>query len=531
MSSPCATCRIEPVLAVAVAAEVTLPSQAPALGASAFARAFPFYLHLGADLCVCSAGASLRKAYPAVQPGAPLQGLFRVRRPRDAGSIEGWRARVGETCTLSALGPQPLTLRGSAEACDDGSLLLLVSPVLNSLDEVTRLGLGFNDFAKHDATSDSLLLAQTARLSSQDAEYLSERLRARTEQLATILEVSPNGVVYFDSGAALQHVNTALLAMLNLERVTVFDLSIDALDDWIGGLLAASETCHRPLASLMGGQVGSVAGLTLALERPRRAVIHLGSARTDDGGWVFYLRDVTRETEVDRMKSEFLAAAAHELRTPMVSVHGFTELLLNRPVPEAQRRDMLETIHRQSKLLINMVNEMLDLARIEARQGKDLKREPCQLGVLVEQAVAPFSKSGGAERLRLRLAHADTLLHVDAEKTLRAFTNVLSNAFKYTPDGGAVTVDTLDGTLRDAAAVGLRITDPGIGMTPEQKARVFERFYRADPSGNIPGTGLGMSLVKEIVELHGGRVEVESEAGRGTTVTLWLPVWHEPAAA
>ena len=514
-----------------VEVEVTLTSRQLALGGSAFARAFPFYLHLGADLCVCSAGASLRRAYPAVQPGAPLQALFLVRRPRNTGSIEAWRTHVGESCTLVALGPQPLTLRGSPEACDDGSLLLLVSPVLNSLAEVTRLGLGFNDFAKHDATSDSLLLAQTAHMSAQDATRLAERLRGRTEQLATILELSPNGVVYFDSGAVLQQVNTGLLAMLDLDHLAVFDLSLDALDNWIGGLLATSETCRRPLALLMGERVSSVAGLTLVLVRPRPTVIHLGSARTNDGGWVFYLRDVTRETEVDRMKSEFLAAAAHELRTPMVSVHGFTELLLNRPVPEAQRRDMLETIHRQSKLLINMVNEMLDLARIEARQGKDLKREPCRLGLLVEQAVAPFAETGGAERLRVRLAHADTLLHVDAEKTLRAFTNVLSNAFKYTPDGGAVTVDTLDGTLQDAPAVGLRVTDCGIGMTPTQKARVFERFYRADPSGNIPGTGLGMSLVKEIVELHGGRVEVESETGRGTTVTLWLPIVDKPAAA
>ena len=264
--------------------EVTAPSQPAALGASAFARAFPFYLHVGADLCVCSAGTSLRKAYPAVHPGAPLRELFRVRRPREAGNIEAWRAHLGETCTLAAMGPQPLTLRGSAEACDDGSLLLLVSPVLTSLDEVTRLGLGFNDFAKHDASGDSLLLAQTARLSGQDAERLAERLRGRTEQLATILELSQSGVVYFDSGAALQHVNTALLGMLDLEHVAVFDLGIAALDEWIGGLLAASETCRRPLASLMGGRVGSVAGLTLALERPRPAVIHLGSARTNDGG-------------------------------------------------------------------------------------------------------------------------------------------------------------------------------------------------------------------------------------------------------
>ena len=277
---------------------------------------------------------------------------------------------------------------------------------------------------------------------------------------------------------------------------------------------------------------------TLSLLLPERRVLARDVRGQIDGKGetILFLRDVTRETEVDRMKSEFLTTAAHELRTPMVSVFGFTELLLNRPVSEPRRRDMLETIHRQSQLLINMVNELLDLARIEARQGKDLKRKPCRLGTLVEQAVAPFqgqaeAAKGGAERLCLNVAHADAMLYVDAEKALRAFTNVLSNAFKYTPAGGAVSVETLDGELRGAPAVGVRVADCGIGMSPEQVRRVFERFYRADPSGNIPGTGLGMSLVKEIVELHGGRVEIERAAGWGSAVRLWLPRVREVPVA
>lgn len=146
------------------------------------------------------------------------------------------------------------------------------------------------------------------------------------------------------------------------------------------------------------------------------------------------------------MKSEFLTTAAHELRTPMVSVFGFTELLL------------------------------------------------------------------------------------DPEKTHRALTNIVSNAFKYSPGGGEVSLDTLDGDLDGQPAVGIRVSDQGIGMTPAQLARVFERFFRADPSGNIPGTGLGMSLVKEIAELQGGRVEVQSTTGEGTQVTLWSPL-ADPAAA
>jgi signal transduction histidine kinase len=263
---------------------------------------------------------------------------------------------------------------------------------------------------------------------------------------------------------------------------------------------------------------------TLVLTLPQRRVLARVVRRQHDGETILFFRDITRETEVDRMKSEFLTTAAHELRTPMVSVYGFTELLLHRQVPEVRRRDMLETIHRQSSLLINMVNELLDLARIEARQGKDLKRERCRLGALAAQAGAAFDAQGGAQRLRLQLAHADAAVMVDPEKTHRAITNVLSNAFKYSPAGGAIELTTIAGEVHGRHAVGLCVRDRGIGMSAEQLARVFERFYRADPSGNIPGTGLGMSLVKEITELQGGRVDITSRLGEGTEVVLWMPL-------
>jgi len=249
------------------------------------------------------------------------------------------------------------------------------------------------------------------------------------------------------------------------------------------------------------------------------------------GESILFFRDVTRETEVDRMKSEFLTTAAHELRTPMVSVFGFTELLLRRPVTEERRKDMLQTIHRQASLLINMVNELLDLARIEARQGKDLRREACRIDSLITQAVGPMVGNSAAHEFVLDVKHGERLLWVDPEKTHRALTNVLSNAVKYSPQGGAIRVSTQMGRLRGEPAVGLKVSDRGIGMSEPQLARVFERFYRADPSGNIPGTGLGMSLVKEIVELQGGRVDIASEPGMGSTVTLWFPLAAAPQPA
>jgi signal transduction histidine kinase len=497
----------------------------PVLDGDEFARAFPFYLLVDAELRVRSAGASFRKTCPALQIGMPLQSLFTIRRPRAIDCVETWRLHLLEACTLVSLNPPAMTLRGSAGVHGDG-LLLLVAPVLTSLDDVTRLGLNFNDFAKHDASFGSLLLAQTTHALKQDAEQMAERLRGRTEELATMMELSRHGVVYFNALKLLQHTNTALLEMLGLQRSTVFDLDIETLDKWLGGLLADDEACRRPLAALMVGTDNSsmTGGRLIQLKLPRPITLRFESACTTDGGWVFYFLDVTHEMEVDRMKHEFLETAAHELRTPMTSVYGFTELLLSRPIPQAQQRDMLKTIQHHSKYLINMVNEMLDLTRITARQGRDLKREPCRLGKLIDEMASLFVRPGIAEQLQISSVHSDTVLDVDAEKIVRALTNVLSNAFKYSPEGGAVKVDTRSGMLHEAAAIGLCVTDHGIGMTPQQQARVFERFYRVDASGNIPGTGLGMSLVKEIIELHGGHVEICSELGKGAAVTLWLPV-------
>jgi PAS domain S-box-containing protein len=358
-------------------------------------------------------------------------------------------------------------------------------------------------------------------------------LAERSARLNAVFDLSPDGYLVFDREGMLVFCNRAFRHMVGW--------SPEVLDD---GLTLAHfdqllrEQCDpaRPYPEVARVDGDSQASFDtedlLELVRPRRAVLtRLARCNVgDQGESILYFRDVTRETEVDRMKSEFLTTAAHELRTPMVSVFGFTELLLNRPVPEAKRRDVLETIHRQASLLINMVNELLDLARIEARQGKDLKREPHALGDLIDRTVHALMVKGDPREVQQQVRHVGVLLEVDPEKTVQALTNVLSNAYKYSPDGGEIRLATLDGEVNGQPAVGVRISDQGIGMTEAQASRVFERFFRADPSGNIPGTGLGMSLVKEIMELQGGSVELQSEFGRGTNVTLWFPL-HGGAAA
>ena len=351
-------------------------------------------------------------------------------------------------------------------------------------------------------------------------------LAERNARLNAVFDLSPDGFVVFDREGELVYSNAAFREMTGWRAETTAQMTISEFD------AAFAPMCdpilpYRPVAQSLSEFNGAVATPeVIRLVTPsHRALARLVRHNVDGRGEsILYLRDVTQETEVDRMKTEFLSTAAHELRTPMVSIFGFTELLLNRPVPDGKKRDLLETIHRQSSILINMVNELLDLARIEARAGKDMKRQALQIGPMIEQTVASIMVAGDSRKVVVDMAHGDIELSLDREKTTQALTNILSNAYKYSPSGGEIRLTTVAGRLREQPALGIRVQDQGIGMTAAQQARVFERFYRADPSGNIPGTGLGMSLVKEIAELQGGQVEIQSEFGKGTAVTLWFPM-------
>jgi signal transduction histidine kinase len=175
--------------------------------------------------------------------------------------------------------------------------------------------------------------------------------------------------------------------------------------------------------------------------------------------------------------------------------------------------------------MIAIINELLDLARIEARRGQDFEIVRTDLAALVHECVHDFRAPEGRDAPALALPAAPVMVALDRGKALQALRNVLSNAYKYSPEGGAVAV-TL--AVEHGQAV-VAVRDHGIGMTPEAVRRVCERFFRADTSGSIPGTGLGMAIVKEIVDLLGGRLAIESAPQQGTTVRIVLPLAAEPA--
>jgi signal transduction histidine kinase len=224
----------------------------------------------------------------------------------------------------------------------------------------------------------------------------------------------------------------------------------------------------------------------------------------------------------DRLKDEFLALVTHELRTPLTSIAGFVEALLNGHAGELspEQRQFLEIVERNANRLGGLVNDLLLAARLEA--GKvELQLEDADLAELALQAVSSAGPHAEKAGVRLELDAAAVRVHGDRVRLAQVLDNLISNALKFTRAGGRARVKV---AARDGTAV-VTVADTGVGIPKAEQARLFERFFRASSatSAGIPGSGLGLSIVKTLVELHGGSIGVDSNEGHGTTVRVALP--------
>lgn len=352
-------------------------------------------------------------------------------------------------------------------------------------------------------------------------------LTVRTELLDAIFELSPDGFVSFDEAHRVSYVSPAFTHMTGIEAARLHGLDEPCFTE----LLAQGCAAHGRLQGVDALRRSTTQNkpderVLIELATPDKRILEVGlrASEASTVSQILYFRDVTHETEVDQMKSEFLSTAAHELRTPMASIFGFAEVLLTHELDPVSQHEFLDIIFKQSSLMSSILNELLDLSRIESRRGKDFVFEATHAQDLIALVVSGFKLPAGRSMPSLVMPNAPLYILADHSKAHQAILNVLSNAYKYSPAGGGVQIELVQAKDKSGLPrVGVRVTDTGIGMTPAQIERIFERFYRADTSGVILGTGLGMSIVKEIVELHGGEVDVVSQVGAGTSVTLWLP--------
>ncbi|MDI1247185.1 MAG: ATP-binding protein [Rhodoferax sp.] len=356
------------------------------------------------------------------------------------------------------------------------------------------------------------------------------QLQDHMEQLATIFTLSPDAFVTFDRGMRVKRVSPSFTRMTGLSEAAVIGLHDDDFTAKLADLCVAKASYLGTQKMTAQLHLKSTTNVepdwdTIELKVPKGRVIEV-ALRLSDAEFmsqVLYLRDVTREAEIDRMKSQFLEMAAHELRTPLTSVLGYAELLLTHEFDEKVRRELLETIYRQSQVVTSIINELLDLVRIDSQRGQDFKVETLSLSDVVDSAISVFKPPTGREPPVMHATDTQWLVSGDRRKLGQVITNLISNAYKYSPGGGEVSISYPVELNNGRHLLGVQFCDRGLGMTEQQQARCFERFYRANVSGNIPGSGLGLCIVKEIMELHGGRVELQSAIGQGTTVTVWLP--------
>ncbi|MCD7035773.1 ATP-binding protein [Metabacillus sp. GX 13764] len=238
-------------------------------------------------------------------------------------------------------------------------------------------------------------------------------------------------------------------------------------------------------------------------------------------GTVLVHRDITKEYEADQMKSEFVSTVSHELRTPLASVLGFTELMLNRELSPERQKKYLSTIYQEAKRLTLLINEFLDVQRMEAGKQPYEKRYE-DLVLIVESVLENQKVQAAAHQFVLNKQTDQTVVLGDKDKIAQVFTNLISNAVKYSPEGGTVTVTISE----EGKQLKIDIKDEGLGIPSEALDKLFAKFYRVDNSDRrtIGGTGLGLAIVKEIMKAHDGKVNVSSALGKGSTFTVSFPL-------
>ncbi|MBW2690557.1 MAG: Cache 3/Cache 2 fusion domain-containing protein [Deltaproteobacteria bacterium] len=240
-------------------------------------------------------------------------------------------------------------------------------------------------------------------------------------------------------------------------------------------------------------------------------------------GLVTLLHDVSRERELDQIKSEFISTAAHEMRTPMSVIMGYIELLMDKSqfghFTAEKQQEFLGAAYRKSKALAQIVNDLFDTSRIESGLPLPIDRTECDLNKVLSTVVSHYEIHTSKHSFKMNL-DGQAMVSADGNKMTQVFENLISNAIKYSPDGGEIEVRS---TLKNDY-LRIDIEDQGSGMTAEQLERIFDKFYRADSvDSTVSGLGLGMSIVKAIVEGHDGRIWVESTPGKGTCVSLEIP--------
>ena len=355
--------------------------------------------------------------------------------------------------------------------------------------------------------------------------------------LATALRLEEAERVAGEARAVFYAIADGVLLTDPFGRVTAVNRALEVLTGW-----TEADARGRPYAEVLpfadrrgapepagarpddNSWGGQGVGVDLVTRYGRKVPVAVSSAPILDPrgrvvGGVDVVRDVSREREIDEVKSALISTVSHELRTPLTLIHGFAELLALRDMPPDRQRSAAEEVLEASRRLARLIDDLLSVSRMESGRLV-LDPRPLDLAGLVERTLSPFRAMSSRHALRAKLPPSLPVVWGDPDKVEQILTNLVGNAIKYSPAGGEVLV-TVE---RDLSGVRISVRDQGIGMSPRDMGQLFEKFYRVDRDEvrRAGGTGLGLYITKRMVEMHGGRIWAESWPGVGSVFTFTL---------
>ena len=352
------------------------------------------------------------------------------------------------------------------------------------------------------------------------SEALSE-MREDKEKISGILRSVDDGLLVINSDKQIVLMNAPAENILGISQQISTGLPLDQASQ--------NSSLNTIFPKLLNNETAPHLDFELSQTDTNRKQIYqarTSQLRDENGsiqGTVILMQDVTQERELDQMKADFLAMAAHELSTPLTTIIGYADLLAGENAPELSpeiQRESLDFIHDKANALSRIVDDLLDVNRIESGQKLSINTISFDLCQALELMVKSYNEIHTGHTILLDQCNINGEIHADPIRIGQVLENIMSNAVKYTPTGGQINISCIveDGFTR------VEIRDNGVGMTPEQLEHVFDKFYRADASNTAkPGVGLGMSITKHIIESHGGTIAIQSDPGQGTRVTFYLP--------
>jgi len=403
-----------------------------------------------------------------------------------------------------------------------GAAFLVAQRISRPIKDLTRtvLNISSGDLAQRLHLYPNHEIGDLGRAFDQMADHLQEELEAVTQardRLETVLRRMVEGVLVTDS--------TGRILMTNQSLRDLLGLIFNPLGRRPSEILRNAKLIEAFREVSAGSPYLSLEIETLTPGK-RALEVHLAALPGEGpgSGVVAVFHDVTQRKRVEEMRRDFVANVSHELRTPLAAIRASVETLLDGALEKPQfARQFTEVIERQVRRIESIVFDLLALARLESGQ-EESHRENIIWAELVETVLGMVSELAHSRQVALKSEISPGLKEFRGNKRQveQALVNLLDNALKYTEAGGEVTLKVYH---RDHQ-VCLAVTDTGVGIAPEHHDRIFERFYRVDKnrSRELGGTGLGLAIVKHIAQAHGGKVEVESFPGRGSTFRLILPV-------